>query len=565
MLAQNATAALAFGNTEEALDLLRSLRTEPNILSAALYKADSALFIQDISSSEVSRPPDAIKDLTKFSSKEFEILVPVIQGNKSLGWLYIKRSSKDVMEKKIVHLIVVLGVLVLCISLTYLLTRSFAKSISKPIIDLANAARSVSEKHDYSVRAQIYPDGELHVLTTAFNLMLSRIDEQNKLIQKHTQDLEIKVEERTLEIKRQRDFAETVINSSLTLIAVFDTECRFIGFNKRCEIEFGKKREEVLGKRFVEIMPAIVGSPAYQAVMGALNGEMMHFEQYRSPISDEFYENFGIPLFNDKNEVYAAILTAHNITATVTANEKVLQSNEELKKKNADLEQFAYVASHDLQEPLRKIQLFIDRALNGLDSSTELVRSLEKIRLAAQRMTRLIRDVLEYSKLSRVEESFVDTDLNLILEYIKSDFELLIAEKNAIIESDKLPVILGNRLQLHQLFANLINNGLKFNKETPHIQVRVQNITVEDLAKFTLPINKRYVKVDFIDNGIGFDLRYKDKLFTIFQRLNPRDQYEGTGIGLALCKKIVDNHHGHIEVVSAPDKGSIFSIILPSN
>lgn len=562
MLAENSAAALAFNDTNEAENLLRSLRTEPNILAAALYHSDSMLFVQ-MPLAGLDTVPKSISGIASHFENNLTIQVPVEQQGKVVGTLFIVRGTKDVQQRILLYLFVVLGVLILCFGLTYVVSRSFAKSISKPIVDLAHVAELVSEKHDYTVRAQTSGDGEIKTLTTAFNLMLSRIDVQSSQIQKHAQELEIKIHERTLEINRQKDFAETILNSSLVLIAVFDRETRFIGFNKRCEIEFGMRREDALGKKFSEAMPAVIGSPAYKAVLRALNGEIAHYEQYRSPVSGDYYENFGIPLFNEKNEVYAALLTAHNITATVTANEKLQRSNEELKKKNTDLEQFAYIASHDLQEPLRKIHMFADLANKAIGGHNGAGKYLQKIETSAERMTRLIKDVLEYSRLSKIEESFIDVDLNIVIEYIKSDFELLIAEKNAVIESETLPIIKGNKLQLHQLFANLINNSLKFNDGIPHISIRSNAVSREEVREMNLDESKDYCKMLIVDNGIGFDLKYKDQLFTIFQRLNPKEKYDGTGIGLALCKKIVDNHNGFISVDSTPGHGTTFIVTLP--
>jgi len=188
---------------------------------------------------------------------------------------------------------------------------------------------------------------------------------------------------------------------------------------------------------------------------------------------------------------------------------------------------------------------------------------LKKVQASAQRMTALIKDVLAYSRLSNPEESFGDVDLNIVLEYVRSDFELLISEKQAVIDSDDLPVVKGHKLQLHQLFANLINNALKFNERAPRITITSEELTDEEVEDLMLDRRQRYCKLRFSDNGIGFEPRYKDRLFTIFQRLNPREKYEGTGIGLALCKKIVDNHQGHISVDSVPGEGSTFMVVLP--
>lgn len=565
MLAQNLTAALAFDNTSEALEILSSLRAEKNIISAALYKLDGHIFEQIlIQPGHVPASTLESKGFTQ-TSQYFELVVPVIQGERELGFLYIRRSTQDIDERLMLYALIIFGVLVFCFLLTYLLSSKFEKSVTDPIIHLATTAKRISEKKDYSVRAVSAEDGELKTLTLAFNDMLSTIQTQNFEIQKHTHQLEQKVAERTIEIQRQKDFAETVVNSSLVLIAVFDSETRFIAFNNRCEIEFGVKREDVLGKRYAEAMPSITGSPSYKAVIRALNGEVVHHEKYQSPVSGEFYESFSVPLRNEKNEVYAALLTAHNITEIVNASEKVIRSNEELKRKNAELEQFAYVASHDLQEPLRKIQTFADMAKKAIKGDDALRNFLGKIEVSASRMSSLIKDVLEYSRLSKVEESFIETDLNRVLEYVRSDFELLIAEKGAVIDSGRLPVVRGNQLQLHQLFANLINNAIKFNERNPYIRISTQPVTAAELNVFPVSDrNKKYCKLLFTDNGIGFDPGFKEQVFTIFQRLNARDKYEGTGIGLALCKKIVENHNGHISVDSVPGEGTTFTVILPS-
>lgn len=565
MLAQNSTAALAFRSTDDAAEILSSLRADGNITNAALYDGNDSLFVQQIFSDGIQVSPKLLyAEGIRYSQNYFEISIPVTEAGQKLGTLYIKRSTKDVALRLAPYIAVALGVLILCFLLTYFLSKRFERSISDPIVRLADTAKLISENQDYSVRANAGGDGEIGILNNAFNQMLTTIQGQNEAIQKHAQDLERKVTERTLEIKRQKDFAETVINSSLVLIAVFDKDMRFIGFNKRCEIEFGMKRDDVLGKRYSEAMPAAVGSPAYKAVLRALNGEIVHNEKYKSSVTGEYYENYCTPLQNERGEIYAALLTAHNITATVTANETLSQRNEELKRKNTELEQFAYVASHDLQEPLRKIQIFADIARKAAATGGQLGTYLEKIENSADRMSHLIKDVLEYSKLTKVQESFIETDLNSILDYVKSDFELLIAEKKASIESDTLPTIKGNKLQLHQLFANLINNALKFSDVEPRIKITTDLANESELA--AMPgrnKNLKYCKILFADNGIGFDPQFKDKLFTIFQRLNPRSKYEGTGIGLALCKKIVENHDGHITVDSKLGEGTTFIVFLP--
>ena len=242
-------------------------------------------------------------------------------------------------------------------------------------------------------------------------------------------------------------------------------------------------------------------------------------------------------------------------------------ANEELRKTNKELEQFAYVSSHDLQEPLRKIQTFSELLGNKMDESQKTERTyLEKIRKSASRMSDLIRDLLNFSKLSNVDEEFVDTDLSRILDNVRTDFEVLIQQKGAQLDIQKLPVIRAIPIQMNQLFYNLISNALKFTETSPAIKVSYSEISADELKTCNLQgeiKSKDYIKITFVDNGVGFDPNYAEQIFVIFQRLNDRSKFTGTGIGLAICKKIVENHNGFILAKSKINEGSTFEIFLP--
>ncbi len=242
------------------------------------------------------------------------------------------------------------------------------------------------------------------------------------------------------------------------------------------------------------------------------------------------------------------------------ANGKLEVVNEKLVRSNSDLEQFAYVASHDLQEPLRKIQIFTEMAERSPDKDAA-IGYFEKIHASAKRMTDLIKSVLNYSRLSKTGEQFEEVDLNQLVENTKTDFELLITEKKATIKNDTLPVIQGIPLQLNQLFLNLFSNSLKFSKNEPVITISSRILSDKEVRQRDyLHTRVRYVEITFADNGIGFEQQYADQIFTIFQRLHDKKSYEGTGIGLALCKKIVENHHGFITAKSELGKGATFYI-----
>lgn len=238
-----------------------------------------------------------------------------------------------------------------------------------------------------------------------------------------------------------------------------------------------------------------------------------------------------------------------------------------LYESNKELEQFAYVASHDLQEPLRKITSFSDLLMeqykSNLDGDGALY--LERIHHSASRMRLLINDLLNYSRVSRLLP-IEKIDLNAIIVAVQEDLEIPIKEKNATIEVSPLPVLTGNNSEFRQLFQNLISNSLKFSIQgiSPHISIFAEDASAEDLKH--LPghdISKQYLSIKLTDNGIGFSQEYADKIFIIFQRLHGRDEYEGTGIGLAICKKIAEKYGGTIFARSAPGKGTTFVILLP--
>ncbi|UCJ05870.1 PAS domain S-box protein [Chitinophaga pendula] len=242
------------------------------------------------------------------------------------------------------------------------------------------------------------------------------------------------------------------------------------------------------------------------------------------------------------------------------------RANRELARSNSELEQFAYVSSHDLQEPLRKIQTYAEILEDRLEISDQAKYYLGKISDSSRRMMAMIRELLQFSRLSQSGEIYEPVHLEDILAQVRNDLELPIQEKHATIEAGPLPVIQGIPLQIKQLFYNLLNNSLKFCREgvPPVIQIRYETLSSAELkSRPSLHPGLHYFKLSFQDNCIGFDQVYADRIFTIFQRLNDRQQYDGNGIGLALCKKIVLNHHGDIYATAAKDSGSTFYVILP--
>ena len=236
----------------------------------------------------------------------------------------------------------------------------------------------------------------------------------------------------------------------------------------------------------------------------------------------------------------------------------------DLQRINKELESFNYIASHDLQEPLRKIQTFVELIRRNEDK-TQNSLYLERIQSSALRMSELIKSLLSYSNLSNSNELFESTDLNAILNDVLVDLELLIVEKKAKVTAEQLPLIKTIPMQMYQLFLNIISNSLKFSVKEPIINITTQRIDAPSANKILATKgNQQYIKISFVDNGIGIESKFNEQVFKLFQRLHLKNEFPGTGVGLSIVKRIVENHNGFIYLDSEPKKGTTINIYLPA-
>lgn len=352
-----------------------------------------------------------------------------------------------------------------------------------------------------------------------------------------------------------------------------------------------QRNKSIIGKSALEAIPELETQQVWQIINNVFRtGEPFFANELpvqlvKNGKTEQGYYTFSyIPLKEEEKTVgilHVAIDMTQQVKARMAAEEatkkietavidrtkELAEANSNLQKSNAELAQFAYIASHDLQEPLRKISTFSQMLEHSLGEVNETTKNyLTKINNSTARMAKLIKDLLGYSQLGNEDEIFEMVDLQQIVEGTKNDYELSIDQKKAIIQCNNLPVIQAISLQMSQLFGNLLSNSLKYAKpnERPIITITASPLTWHERRDyFETDLRSDFYRIEFTDNGIGFKQEYAERIFNIFQRLHGKTEFAGTGIGLAMCKKIALNHQGDIYAIGKPGIGATFTLILP--
>ncbi|WP_338871506.1 PAS domain-containing protein [Spirosoma sp. SC4-14] len=394
--------------------------------------------------------------------------------------------------------------------------------------------------------------------------------------------LQQRVAEQTQDLEQQTHQLRTVLDASLNSIIAMTAIRNEAGLI--IDFMMDTANEAVIKSNFMT-PDQIVGRTLLTVFPG--NRENGFFDLYirvvetgKSERSTQYYrDDFGLEGWFEvsavKQGTNGVVVTYNNITdrkkAELAAQQQaseLREANAELKRSNENLQQFAQIASHDLQEPLRRIQAFSDMlnsqfADNLSDGERDMIRRIQK---SARRMQLLIKDLLTYSQLTTQREPFAEVSLTDVVTDVLSDLEIRITEKKARIDTVPLPAVRGSSSRLRQLFQNLIANALKFTLpgRQPVIQIRYQSALADVLPPELQdqPASSFWL-ITVVDNGIGFDERYKDRIFTPFQRLHDTATYGGTGIGLAICQRVAESHGGAIDATSQPGSGSIFKVFLP--
>lgn len=371
------------------------------------------------------------------------------------------------------------------------------------------------------------------------------------------------IKQAELEQQRQREMINSLLAASPVLFIQFKAlradsgqidDFEVIQANQTSASALEYPLSELVGKRLTSISPTIKNGPVYgQYVQVTETGEPAHFERQYG----EKWFQMSVVKFED-----GFISSAVDVTESRLYRQQLEAMNQELLRSNDSLQQFAYVASHDLQEPLRKIQSFGDLLdENYAHQLGEFGQdAIARMQSAASRMSMLITDLLTYSRISTNRQPFQPIDLDEVLTEVLNDLEVVIRETHATIDRTPLPTIAGDRTQLRQLFQNLLSNALKFQPspdeatDHPHIHIDCQQELIDGRVWYDISVS---------DNGIGFEPKYVDRIFQVFQRLHGKRAYAGTGVGLAICKRVIDTHGGTLTARSQPGKGTTFLIRIP--
>ncbi|QKZ15100.1 PAS domain-containing protein [Spirosoma sp. KUDC1026] len=398
--------------------------------------------------------------------------------------------------------------------------------------------------------------------------------ELEQQVRTRTQDLQ----QATDRVNQQAEQLRLVTDSALTAISLYSIvrdeatgdviDLRYELMNQMALRLTGRRSEELIGRTMHQVFPGIAASGLwlqYKALAESENGNSLRFQNhYVHEGYDIWYEVQGV------REDGFIVLSFLDITELKQAQLKLEALNLDLRRSNENLQQFAYVASHDLQEPLRKIESFgnilKDQYADTLSETG--VDLLGRMQSASTRMAILIKDLLAYSRLTSDQKIQRPVALDQVISWVMSDLDVAILESGATINRPPLPTVTGDESQLRQLFQNLLSNAIKFrrNGQPPVISIKVDQVTGDELPAVGRPARPvaSYYRIQVSDNGIGFDEQYRSRIFQVFQRLHNRSQYAGTGIGLAIVQKVVDNHNGMILATSEPGEGATFSVYLPA-
>jgi PAS domain S-box-containing protein len=530
--------AMVFEDTKVARENLDNLKANESIIRAELYDSAGNFFVSFQNKPASFKELKITKSASEYKNDELYIYEPIIiLDGENVGSIFLVVSQAELNKNVNDYIIWLFYVVLLVLVLIVLLAYRFQKTISYPILKLAKITQKITETHDYSIRIDNVSNDEVGILYDGFNNMLEEIVGHEKAMEKAQNELR----------ESQEQFS-TFMERLPAAAYIKNADSIFLYVNKFLTDIFAAK--DWIGKSFANESSSEKKNFNTKYDKESLNS-IQHFEEYIYDSNNElkYFESWKFPLYRkDKPTMIGGI--SIDITNRKYAEQQVNYYVKELERNNMELEEFNYVASHDLREPLRTITSYCDLLSEDVgEIVNETVKEdIKFITEATTRMNVLIQDLLQLSRAGRIEFDEKPVNLNEVLNHVLRDIELTIKETHSIIQIGKLPVIMGDSVQLSRVFQNLLTNAIKFKSDKNPI------INIETIEKST------YFEIVVSDNGIGIDKQYHHQIFSAFKRLHTREKYEGTGIGLAICKKIIERHGGSIQIESDVGQGSKFTV-----
>lgn len=555
VIAANSTAAVAFNDEGAAREILSALRAEDNVLGGALYDANGKLLAEyssEPSRVQFSTAPDFVG--YRFERNVLLFVQPLERANTRIGTLFIESDLRDIYDRLGLYGLIVALVMAGSFLTAFLISRWLQRSISEPILKLAQTARAVTEKKDYSVRAQDLGEDELGDLTHAFNEMLSQIDS------------------RDAELLASRERLKLALSASQTGTWEWNLERNRMVWDEFTRELFGLGSGSFEGG--AEGLIELFHPQDRPAVAKAVEATLRHGKEFKVE---------GRVIYPDGSEHHLALRgkgvsdgpsTAKSvrvmgvcldITDRRRAEERIRRMNAELEERvllrtseltasHHEMEAFTYSVSHDLRAPLRHITAFAEILLEEFSAElTDEARDyLQRILRGTQSMSQLVDDLLNLARIGRQGLNLQKVRINEIIDEIVTEFQPELKDRIVVWKIEDIPEVSADPGLIRQVMANLLSNSIKYTR--PRKEAKIEIGATSSSGEIVIFVR---------DNGVGFDMKFADKLFGVFQRLHRSEEFEGTGVGLALTERIVRKHGGRVWAESELGKGATFYFSVP--
>jgi PAS domain S-box-containing protein len=574
IIGRASAAGLQFDDRKFATDNLGLLKVRPKIESAAIYNAKGGLFASYVKEGTQPANLPALPEVDgiRHEGETLELYRRVIENGEILGTVYL-RAHYEFYERLWSYLAIVLGVSALALGVSLLLSSWLQASVTRPILDVTGVARRVVENRDFTLRARKTTEDEIGYLVDAFNDMLAEIGHQTQALETSNQALARQISERS-EAQRALSDSErrnrTLVDAMTSLVWTANDERAFVSAQPAWAKYTGQGETEYRGTGWREMFhiddrDAI--ERQWSDSMSARRPIECEVRLWHAPSSTyRFVSLRAAPVLDEENRIREWIGTITDIDDRRRAEEEIRRLNTDLEDRvrkrtielevtNKELESFSYSVSHDLRAPLRAIDGYSRMVEEDYSErfDSEGKRMLGVVREEALKMGRLIDDLLAFSKLGR--QSMDDAESIEMTELAKTVAQELLRDQNTErvrLDIWPLPPAKGDASLLRQVWVNLLSNALKYSSSRAHAEILVTGEVTDGEAVYRVQ-----------DNGVGFDMKYAGKLFGVFQRLHKAEEFDGTGVGLAIVKRVITRHGGSVRADGRLGEGATFYFTLP--